>query len=228
MKPMTRYIHSLRRASIVAVATLFCVGAGVMHAQNQGQTQKPPQAPGTTTKPGTPKPNPTSTVPTMPDLAPDYVIGPDDVLFVQFWRDKEMSTEVTVRPDGKVTMLMINDIQAAGLTPVQFQQKLIETYKPFQDDPNITVVPKQINSRKVYITGEVNKQGTYSIPGSGLTVVQLISLAGGFTEYAKKDKVSVLRAGQPPIPVNYKDIEKSKNLTKYLVQLKPGDQVIVP
>jgi polysaccharide export outer membrane protein len=227
MQPMTRYIHSLRRASIVAVATLFCVGAGVMHAQNQGQTQKPPQAPGTTTKPGT-KPNPTPTVPTAPDLAPDYVIGPDDVLSVQFWSDKEMSTDVTVRPDGKVTMLMINDIQAAGYTPLQFQQKLIEAYKPFQDDPNITVAPKQIHSRKVFIQGEVGKQGSYDIPGSGLTVVQLVALAGGFTEYAKKDQVSILRAGQAPIPVNFKEIEKRKNLGKNLVQLKPGDTIIVP
>jgi polysaccharide export outer membrane protein len=218
----------MRRASIVAVATLFFVGAGVTHAQTQGQAQKPPQTPGTTTKPGAPKPNPTPTVPAMPDLAPDYVIGPDDVLSVQFWRDKEMTTDVTVRPDGKVTMLMINDIQAAGYTPLQFQQKLIEAYKPFQDDPNITVAPKQIHSRKVFIQGEVGKQGSYDIPGSGLTVVQLVALAGGFTEYAKKDQVSILRAGQAPIPVNFKEIEKRKNLGKNLVQLKPGDTIIVP
>jgi len=227
MQPKTRYFHSLRRVSIVALATLCFVGVGVIHAQTQSQTQqKPPQTPGTTPK-TPPKPT-TPTVPAAPDLAPEYVIGPDDVLTVSFWRDKEMSADVTVRPDGKVTLLMVNDVVAAGLTPLQFQAKLIEAYKPFQDDPNITVAPKMIHSRKVFIQGEVGKQGSYDIPGSGLTVVQLVALAGGFTEFAKKDQVSILRGGQQVIPVNFKDIEKRKNLMKNLIQLKPGDTVIVP
>jgi len=224
---MTRHIHSLRRASIVGVATLCFVGAGVLHAQNQTQ-QKPPQTPGSTPKTSSSKPNTPPTVPSTPDVAPDYVIGPDDVLYITFWRDKDMSAEVTVRPDGKVTMLMVNDVTAAGLTPLQFQAKLVEAYKPFQDDPNITVSPKQINSRKVFVQGEVGKPGVYPLPGSGLTIVQLIAIAGDFNDYAKKDRVQVLRAGQLPMLVNFKEIQKGKNLTKNVIQLKPGDTIIVP
>jgi polysaccharide biosynthesis/export protein len=224
MQPINRQMRSILRASVVVVTASCFLGAGVIHAQSkpQSQTQKPPQTPGPKTTPKAATP----TVPPAADVPVDYKIGPDDVLGIVFWRDKEMTTDVSVRPDGKITLMMVNDVQAAGLTPLELQKNLIEAYKPFQDT-EITVVPRQINSRKVTIEGEVGKQGSIPLPGSGMNIPQLIATAGGFTEYAKK-KITILRAGEAPINIDYKEIQEAKkNLAKNLQQLKPGDVIIV-
>ncbi len=89
----------------------------------------------------------------------DYVIGAEDVLAVVYWRDKDMTTEVAVRPDGKISLPLLNDVQAAGLTPAQLRERLIEASKDYFEDPSVTIVVRQMNSRKVFITGEVNKPG---------------------------------------------------------------------
>ncbi len=106
-----------------------------------------------------------------------------------------MSGEVTVRPDGKVTLQLLNDIQAAGLTPEQFRDKVNEEAKRFIEDPAVTVIVRQINSRKVFITGQVARPGAYPV-GTRLTVVQLIAMAGGLTEFAKSKDIVILR--DPP------------------------------
>src|SRR5215467_3616813 len=114
----------------------------------------------------------------------EYIIGTDDVMKVDFWRDKDMSSEVTVRPDGKISLPLINEIQAAGLTPAQLRERISEEARKYVEDPTVTVEVKAINSRRVYITGEVKKPGPYGITGS-MTVLQLISIAGGLGDYAK-------------------------------------------
>src|SRR5713226_1779340 len=111
----------------------------------------------------------------------DYVIGTDDVLNVVFWRDKDMSSEVAVRPDGKISLPLLNDVQAAGLTPAQLRVQLTESAKQYVSDPNVTIVVRQINSRKVFITGQVQKPGPYTL-GGATTVLQLIATAGGVLE----------------------------------------------
>jgi polysaccharide export outer membrane protein len=183
-----------------------------------------PVAPGVT-KPGAPAP---ATVAPPP---PGYVIGADDVLTIAFWRDKDMSTDVTVRPDGMISLLLVNEIQAAGLTPEALQKAITQAYVAgkFFDDPTINVAVKQINSRRVYITGQVGKPGPYVLTDH-MTVLQLITVAGGLAEYAKKDNISVLRTvnGKPTrIKVNYEDLMDGKKLEQN-IELKPGDQVIVP
>jgi len=166
-------------------------------------------------------------------LPADYVIGTDDVLLVVFRREKDMSAEVLVRPDGKITLPLLNDVQAAGLTTTQLRDKVTEEGKRFVEDPSVTIVVKQINSRKVFITGQVNKPGPYPL-GDRMTVMQLISTAGGLTEYAKKKNIVVLReggvrpGGKPAtFRFNYDDVLKLKNLAGN-IELKPGDTVIVP
>ena len=159
----------------------------------------------------------------------DYVIGPDDQLSVVFWRDKDMSADVAVRPDGKISLPLLNDVQAAGLTPPQLRDRLTEDAKRYIEDPNITVVVRQINSRRVFVTGEVAKPGPYALTGP-TTILQILATAGGLKEYADEKNILVLRneGGRPvSYKFNYRDVAKHKNLSQN-VELKPGDTVIVP
>jgi len=180
-------------------------------------------------KPAAPaKPNATA-APAPVVTPPDYVIGPDDVLDVVFWRDKDMSAEVAVRPDGKISLPLLNDVQAAGLTPPQLRDRLTEEAHRYVEDPNLTVVVKQINSRKVFITGQVQKPGPYALSGP-TTVLQLIAMSGGVLEYAHSKKIVVMRTEngrQVSYPFNYNDVISRKNLRQN-IELKPGDTVIVP
>jgi polysaccharide export outer membrane protein len=158
-----------------------------------------------------------------------YVIGPDDVLAVVFWRDKDMSAEVTVRPDGKITLPLINEVQAAGQTPEQLRDTLQQAATKFLEDPTVSVVVKTINSRKVFITGQVAKPGAYSL-SAPTTVMQLIAMAGGLLEFADSKNITIIRNenGKPTAyQFNYKDVVKRKNL-KQNIELKPGDTVVVP
>ena len=160
---------------------------------------------------------------------PDYVIGADDVLSVVFWRDKDMSSEVAVRPDGKISLPLLNDVQAAGLTPTQLRDQLTEGAKQYLSEPNVTVVVRQINSRKVFITGQVQKPGPYVLGGT-TTVLQLIATAGGVLEYAHSNKIVVMRTEngkQTSHPFDYKGVITGKNLRQN-IELRPGDTIIVP
>jgi polysaccharide export outer membrane protein len=212
------------------VAMTTCAVAGVTAT---AQTAKPaaknaspttPQKTAPTQKPSTPAPVPQGIVP-----PPGYVIGPNDILTIVFWRDKDMSGDVNVRPDGKVTLPLINDIQAAGLTPDQLRLSITEAAKALFEDPTISVVVKEIHSRQVFITGQVGKSGPYPLMGP-MTVMQLIALAGGLQEFAKTEDIGILRTEngkQVRIPFNYKEVTRGKNLQQN-IELKPGDQVVVP
>ena len=160
---------------------------------------------------------------------PDYVIGPDDQLSVVFWRDKDLSGDVIVRPDGKISLPLLNDVQAAGLTPDQLRLEVTEQAKQFVEGPSATVVVRQINSRKVFVTGEVEKPGPYPLTAP-TSVLQLISMAGGLKEYANSKKIVIMRTEngrQVSYPFNYKDIIERKNSAQN-IELRPGDTVIVP
>src|SRR5436190_11301317 len=154
--------------------------------------------------------------PTDPIVPPGYVIGTDDVLSIVYWKDKDMSADAKVRPDGRIALPLINEVQASGLTPEQLQKKLTDESKKYMEDANITVVVREINSRKAFITGEVNKPGPYPLT-SATTVMQLISLAGGLQEYADAKKIMIMRSEngrQISLPFNYKDVAGGKKLQK--------------
>jgi polysaccharide export outer membrane protein len=160
---------------------------------------------------------------------PGYVIGADDSLDVVFWREKEMSASVVVRPDGMISLPLINDVRAEGLTPEQLRVALTTAAAKFVEEPTVTVVVKQIQSRKVFITGQVGKPGPYLL-NSPMTVLQLISVAGGVAEYADKERIVVLRTedGKPVAKTfNYKEVMEGKKLQQN-IELKPGDSVVVP
>jgi polysaccharide export outer membrane protein len=158
-----------------------------------------------------------------------YTIGTDDVLAIIFWREKDLSTDVTVRPDGRISLPLINDVVAAGLTPEELRRSVTELAAKFVSDPTVTVVVKAINSRKVFITGQVGKPSQYPLMGP-TTVLQLIATAGGVLEYADSENITVVSMveGRPvSYRFNYKDVVKRKNLEQNIL-LKPGDTVIVP
>ena len=167
--------------------------------------------------------------PTDPVVPAGYIIGADDLLSIVYWKDKDMSADAKVRPDGRIALPLINEVQAAGLTPEQLHQRLTEESKKYMEDANITVVVREINSRKAFITGEVNKPGPYPLT-SPTTVMQLISLAGGLREYANAKNIMIMRTEggkQVALKFNYKDVASGKNLQQN-IELKPGDTVVVP
>ncbi len=158
-----------------------------------------------------------------------YVIGPEDVLSIVFWREKDLSGDVIVRPDGRISLPLLNEFEAAGLSTAQLREKLMAAADQLVQDPNVTVIVKQINSRRVFITGMVHKPGPYSIM-SATSVVQLIAMAGGLQDYADKEKIVVMRTqnGQATsYRFNYEQVIGGKNLGQN-IELKPGDTVIVP
>ena len=218
------------------ILTLLVFAASVAAAHGQTPAAKtPPAAPATTPAPATAKPAAPGTVakpPVVPAGAvvpPDYVIGPEDILTVVFWREKDLSSDVVVRPDGRISLPVLQDVHASGLTPEQLRDTLTKTAERFVEDPNVTVVVKEINSRRVYITGMVAKPGPFNLT-SPMTVVQLIAIAGGLLEYADAKNIMIMRTenGAPTSQkFNYKEVTEGKNL-KQNISLKPGDTVIVP
>lgn len=162
-------------------------------------------------------------------VSPDYVIGPTDVLSIVFWGDRDLSTEVTVRPDGKISLPLLNDVMAAGHTPEQLRHRLADAAKRFVQSPVVTVVVRQVNNNRAFITGQVAHPGPYVLSGP-TTVLQLIAMAGGFTEFAKKSDVLITRienGRQLAFTFNYDDVVKRRDLRQNLI-LKAGDTVVVP
>lgn len=160
----------------------------------------------------------------------DYVIGPDDTLSVNVWKEPEVSAPVLpVRPDGKISLPLINDVKAAGLTPMQLSQEITQRLKHYLDDPRVTVVVTAINSRRVFILGEVMRPGAFPLLPD-MTVLQALSSAGGLAQYASRSKIYVLRnenGTQTSLPFNYKEVVRGKKPEENIV-LKPGDTIVVP
>lgn len=164
---------------------------------------------------------------TPPD---DYVIGASDILTIQFWRDESMSGDALVRPDGKITLRLLNDVHAAGLTTEELRLELEKLGSKHLREATVTVGVKQINSRKVTVVGEVNKQGPIPLLGP-MTVIEAIGLAGGLTEFADGSKIRVLRTekGAPTsIRVDYKAIVSEGKKLEQNILLRPNDQIVVP
>lgn len=205
---------------LVAGALGFTLTAELAFAQQTAPAPAPPPAPAPTAAPPAVAEQPTPA---------DYVIGPDDVLSIVFWREQDMSGEVVVRPDGMISLPLINDIQAAGLTPEQLRQQVEAAAARYVQDPTATVLVRQINSRKVFITGQVRTPGPYPLT-SKTTVLQLIAMAGGLLEFADKGDIVIMRTqnGQTEsFEFDYDDVRKGEDLEQN-IELVPGDTVIVP
>jgi|SRR5690242_17947396 len=160
---------------------------------------------------------------------PNYVIGSEDVLDISVWKEPDLSRTVPVRPDGKISLPLLNDVQAAGLTPPQLAAAITTSLNKFVTTPQVTVIVTQINSQRVYLLGEVTRPGAYTlIPG--MTFLQALSNAGGFTSYANPKKIYLLReenGKQQKLFFNYKEVIEGKR-TDQNVLLKTGDTIVVP
>ena len=171
---------------------------------------------------------PDKTVPAAKGAGPDYIIGPEDVLHVQVWKENDLTATLPVRPDGKISLPLLDDVDAAGLTPTQLRDSLTEKLRKFVADPHVTVVVTQINSKRIYLVGEVNKSGaTPMLPG--MTVLQALASAG-LNQFAKTKGIYVLRTEngkQEKLPVNYRKLVKGQDIEQNYV-LKPGDTIVVP
>lgn len=211
-----------RIKSLAGALVLWWLGAGVA----PGQVPNRPSAP----QPGdTQVPITASSATAVAILPADYVIGSDDLLSIVFWKDRDLSADVLVRPDGRISLPLLNDVMAAGLTPEELKKRLEAAAGSFIEDPSATVVVREIKSRKVFITGQVVKPGSYPLT-TPTTVLQLLAVAGGLQEYADASSILILRpegGRSRTLRFNYKDASKGKNLQQN-VELKPGDTVIVP
>lgn len=164
-----------------------------------------------------------------PAVGAGYVISPGDVLDIQVWQEPNVSEKVPVRPDGKISVPLLDDVQAAGMTTTALTGNLTERLKKFISNPQVTVIVAQVNSQRIYITGEVNHGGTFPLE-PGMTVLQGLASAGGFTAFANVKKIYVLReenGKQVKYPFNYKDAIKGKDASQNIL-LQPGDTIVVP
>ena len=158
-----------------------------------------------------------------------YVIGAEDVLYIHVWREETVTKTVSVRMDGMISIPLVDEIQAAGLTPLQLKEKLTERLKQFIENPNVTVVVMEANSFNVYISGQINKPGIHRLR-SNTTLAQFISMAGGLTEWANQKKIIIIRkenGKEKRFTINYKKIVKGEDLDSNII-LKSGDTIIVP
>jgi polysaccharide biosynthesis/export protein len=159
-----------------------------------------------------------------------FVIGSNDVLAVNVWKEPDISRSVPVRPDGRISLPLVGEIQAAGLTPLKLERDISGRLQTYMSDPEVTVIVQQINSRKFNILGQVARPGSYALTGSS-TVLEAIALAGGFRDFAKQKAIYVLRDNvdgtQSRLRFNYKEVIKGHNAEQN-VKLQPNDTIVVP
>jgi polysaccharide biosynthesis/export protein len=215
----------MKSISKAAVAGLILIGsfAVAQNAPAQTAANNPVAAPAPGTR-GSEKPKaaPSSLA------GAEYVIGPEDVLHVQVWKENDLTATLPVRPDGKISLPLLNDVQAAGLTPEELAEMLTVKLKKYVADPRVTVVVTQINSKRIYVTGEVNKAGAMPMLPN-MTVLQALSTAG-LNQFAKTKGIYVLRTDngkQEKLPVNYRKLVKGQDIEQNYV-LQPGDTIVVP
>jgi polysaccharide biosynthesis/export protein len=182
----------------------------------------------------TPTPEPAQAAPPAPVASSSavenssYIIGPDDVLQVTVWKEQTLSGTFPVRPDGMISMVLLGDVKASGLTPSQLAANLTTQYKKFVQDPLVTVLVQQVNSQRIFMVGEVGHVGPIPLT-PGMTPLQAIASAGGLTPYAHKKSIYILRGPQgkqEKIPFDYKAALRGDN--PKIVTLQPNDTVVVP
>jgi polysaccharide export outer membrane protein len=159
-----------------------------------------------------------------------FVIGNDDVLSINVWKEPDVSRSIPVRSDGRISLPLVGEVQAAGRTPLQLEHEITDKLRAYIAEPEVTVMVQQINSEKFNILGQVTKPGSYPLT-RGTTVLDAIATAGGFRDFAKQKGIYILRQSSPGrdsrIAFNYKDVIKGKH-PEQNIQLEPRDTIVVP
>lgn len=155
----------------------------------------------------------------------NYVIGAEDILMIRVWREPELSGPVGVRPDGKISLPLLGDVQAGGLTPKKLAESITQGFSNYVTNPEVMVQVASVNSKKYFVSGEVMKPGSFPLVVP-TTILEALAIAGGFREYADRKNILILR-GTRRYPFNYKDVVRGKNMQQN-VPLESGDHIIVP
>jgi len=221
---------SMRNTRLKKQLGIIVMTGAIVWSAGSGTAQTNPQRAGGPAPVNKPAPVP------LPSTVPaDFVIGPDDMLRIDVVGEALMSGDFLVRPDGKIVMLQVDEILAAGLKPEDLKKKIKQELTRFFQEPvpEVFVQVKAINSRKVHVSGAVNRQGPIPLTGP-IRFSQLVSLFGGFQEFADKKKITIISGTQKNAKgeavtwfINYEDIEKGRNMGKNDILLQPGDTVIV-
>jgi polysaccharide biosynthesis/export protein len=229
----------MSRLFLWSVTISLCIGLPVGEAFAQHATPAVAKSSASTLPSSTPGAV-SSPVSTMPNqmaekssliVTKEYIIGPEDVLEITVWRNQDLSKVVAVRPDGRISMPLIGDVTAVGRTPSQLTEEIVSRLKEFKESPSIAIVVKEVNSYTVFILGEVQKPGKYPLK-SKTTLLQGITIAGGFTPTAARNKMVLFRfvdngTGDERMKASYDDIVL-RDGSRQNVELKPGDTVVVP
>ena len=210
---MAKTARRLKKNGPLAIALFFLASIGLWGQSGSETAASPASSPSTT------KPHDNS-----------FVIGNDDVLAINVWKEPDVSRSIPVRSDGKISLPLVGEVQATGQTPLKLEQDIASRLKNYIAEPEVTVIVQQINSQKFNILGQVNRPGSYVINNSA-TVLDAIAIAGGFRDFAKKKSIYVLRqnadGSQTRLPFNYKEVVKGQNSSQN-VKLQPRDTIVVP
>lgn len=217
----------MNRKSIIFFAVVALAGAATLPAtqQNNKKAVVAETARNNSASPADAKAAP---VPATADPT-TYVIGAEDVLDISVWKEPDVSRAVPVRPDGRISLPLINDVQAAGLTPQQLATTVTEKLRKYLNEPQVTVIVTAMNSQRIFVVGEVLRAGAFPLL-PGMTVLQALSSAGGFSTFADVKRIHVIRSHDgkhAEIPFNYRDVLKGDN-PEQNIKLEPGDTIVVP
>jgi polysaccharide export outer membrane protein len=222
---MTTTVKNMCR-QLVAMFVICILTSATLLAQTDAAKNTNNAKPAAPAVPADPSPS-GSAVPAHNDT---YIIGADDVLSINVWKEQEVSRTVPVRSDGKISLPLAGEVQASGETPLQLEKILAAKLQSFISEPEVTVIVTEIKSQKFNILGLVSKPGTFPLTSS-LTVLDAIALAGGFRDFAKQKSIYILRkspdGGESRLPFNYKDVIKGKNMEQN-IRVQPGDTIVVP
>ncbi len=208
------------------LAAFLWIAIGTAQEPPQQQQVEQKEAP----RPAPPKPEllemdpAKATTPAEPVDPKSYIIGPEDVIGIRVWREPELSGYMMVRPDGRITLPLVGEVQAGGKTPDQLKEKMKEELAKFVNSPEVMVVVQQVRSKKFYITGMAHRTGVFPLVVP-ITILEALSAAGGVHEYANKKKIVIVR-GTKRILFNYKDVIRGKNLQQN-IYLENGDHIII-
>jgi polysaccharide export outer membrane protein len=227
-----KYWIEILLASFICLPTVLLVPAEASALQAEAPTDgtaKPKDKPKGKADAKDPAGKPEAGGTETPATSDAYRIGLDDTLTISVWKEPELTSVVVVRPDGMITLPLLNELKVVGLKPIELQQLLAEKLKPFVAEPQVTVIVQGIKSRKVFLVGQIAKQGQYPLEG-GETVLQLLAAAGGLGPFAKADSIYILRnenGKQVRIPFKYKKALQGRSGSNDIL-LVPGDVVVVP
>jgi len=201
------------------VVTTFKIAAAVMLLAAGSYSRAQERASNSSAAPST----------TIGSIEPDYRVGAGDSIAISVWKEPEVSGVVSVRPDGKISLALLNDLYVDGMTPMEIQKLVTEKLTPYITNPNVTVTVKEIRSRRVYVLGEVGRPGSYQVL-QPTTILQMLTEAGGLKPYAKAKSIYLLRTEngrQKKYPFNYKVALKGEKMEQNIL-VQPGDTIVVP